>query len=648
MAFYNFKKIAVVPTSKDFTDIVLSKTQRKTPTVIHRHYKISRIRSFYMRKVKFTQTNFSEKLSSILSEFPKLEDVHPFYADLINVLYDKDHYKLALGQINTARHLIDNVSKDYVRLLKYGDSLYRCKQLKRAALGRMATIMRRQNQSLQYLEQVRQHLSRLPTIDPNTRTLLITGFPNVGKSSFINKITRADVEVQPYAFTTKSLYVGHTDYKYLRWQVVDTPGILDHPLEDRNTIEMQAITALAHLRAAVLYFLDPSEQCGSTLQQQKDLFDNIRPLFNNKPLVVVANKSDVLARSELSGEKEAILKEIEKEIGRDIMEMSTVTEAGVMEVKIASCDLLLQHRVDIKYKSKKVDSIMNRLTVAEPVARDNVQRPAFIPEAVLKKRLKKAEEAMEEEEEETEAPRRKTERQIELEEGDDYIVDLQKNYDLPDDQKYDVIPETWQGHNIADFVDPDIMEKLEALEKEEEARERAGYYDSEESEEDENYEEIKELAGKIRDKKAKMKRDQFIDNTKKPIMPRSTAAKGRERSVARLRQEFTELGVDMADTDKAHFTQTNKRKARSESRTPNKKAKMEGEENGRSQSRTPRDQSGIRDPVQRKKLKRLEKKTARKEFASSGKAGESDRRILCKKPKHLFSGKRGTGKTDRR
>ncbi len=44
---------------------------------------------------------------------------------------------------------------------------------------------------------------------------------------------------QPYAFTTKSLYVGHMDYKYLRWQVIDTPGILDRPLEERNTIEMQ-------------------------------------------------------------------------------------------------------------------------------------------------------------------------------------------------------------------------------------------------------------------------------------------------------------------------------------------------------------------------------------------------------------------------
>ena len=52
----------------------------------------------------------------------------------------------------------------------------------------MCTILKRQAQSLAYLEQVRQHLSRLPSIDPNTRTLIICGFPNVGKSSFINKV----------------------------------------------------------------------------------------------------------------------------------------------------------------------------------------------------------------------------------------------------------------------------------------------------------------------------------------------------------------------------------------------------------------------------------------------------------------------------
>ncbi|XP_071516976.1 GTP-binding protein 4-like [Panulirus ornatus] len=73
MSHYNFKKITCVPTAKDFTDIILSKTQRKTPTVIHRHFKISRIRAFYMRKVKYTQQNFHDRLSAILTEFPKLE-----------------------------------------------------------------------------------------------------------------------------------------------------------------------------------------------------------------------------------------------------------------------------------------------------------------------------------------------------------------------------------------------------------------------------------------------------------------------------------------------------------------------------------------------------------------------------------------------
>ncbi len=54
--------------------------------------------------------------------------------------------------------------------------------------GRMCTLMKRHTASLAYLEQVRQHMSRLPSIDPNTRTLLLTGFPNVGKSSFMNKV----------------------------------------------------------------------------------------------------------------------------------------------------------------------------------------------------------------------------------------------------------------------------------------------------------------------------------------------------------------------------------------------------------------------------------------------------------------------------
>jgi nucleolar GTP-binding protein len=94
MVVYNFKKIQVVPTSTDFVDIVLSKTQRKTPTVIHKAFGISRIRAFYLRKIKFTQQTFHDKLTQILDDFPKLDDIHPFYSDLMNVIYDRGNASL--------------------------------------------------------------------------------------------------------------------------------------------------------------------------------------------------------------------------------------------------------------------------------------------------------------------------------------------------------------------------------------------------------------------------------------------------------------------------------------------------------------------------------------------------------------------------
>lgn len=629
MAQFNFKNIEVVPTAKDFIDITLSKTQRKTPTVVHRHYKISRIRQFYMRKVKFTQQNFHDRLSKLLSDFPKLEDIHPFYADLMNVLYDKDHYKLSLGQINMALHLIDNVARDYVRLLKYGDSLYRCKQLKRAALGRMATIMKRQSQSLQYLEQVRQHLSRLPSIDPNTRTLLICGFPNVGKSSFINKITRADVEVQPYAFTTKSLYVGHTDYRYIRWQVIDTPGILDHPLEDRNTIEMQAITALAHIRACVLYLMDLSEQCGHTIEEQMKLLFNIKPLFVNKPFLVVVNKVDIVRPADLSPENKALFSRLAEE-SIPVLEMSTVTEEGVSEVRNEACDRLLAHRLEIKLQGKKVEGILNRLHVAMPTPRDSKERPPFIPEAALQKKM------------DADGAKKKLERHIEAELGDDYILDLKKNYDLPEDEKYDVIPEIWEGKNIADYIDPEILEKLKQLEAEEELRDQAGFYDFPESEDDEEMKEIRSLARQIRKKKAILSINAKIDNTTKPKVSRPIM-KRRERSVSRLRSEMSDLGVEL-DKGKTHF-----KRAASEVRTPRplKRKREDSEGRVRSSSKTPRDESGVRDAKMRRKVKTLGKR-AQRSMNRQARKGEADRKIPSLRPKHLLAGRRGVGKADRR
>merc|ERR1719161_3128055 len=216
--------------------------------------------------------------------------------------------------------------------------------------------------SLSYLEEVRQHMSRLPAINPSTRTLLLTGYPNVGKSSFMNIITNANVDVQPYAFTTKSLFVGHLDYNYVRWQCIDTPGILDHPLEQRNTIEMTAITALAHIKATVLFIIDISEHCGWTIQQQVDLFLSIKPLFKGKPLLVLLNKTDIRAVKDLPVKDQQLLQSLPKQVDDtgstvQLLPTSCMTQDGVDAARKQACELLLAQRVGTKGKTGKAADV---------------------------------------------------------------------------------------------------------------------------------------------------------------------------------------------------------------------------------------------------------------------------------------------------
>ncbi|KAI4245940.1 MAG: hypothetical protein L6R40_002156 [Gallowayella cf. fulva] len=648
-----WKEIAPVPTSQEFLDIVLSRTQRRLPTQIRSGFKISRIRAFYTRKVKYTQETFTEKLSAILDAFPRLQDIHPFHKDLLNTLYDADHFRIALGTLSTSKHLIETVSRDYVRLLKYAQSLFQCKQLKRAALGRMATLCRRLKDPLLYLEQVRQHLGRLPSIDPNTRTLLICGYPNVGKSSFLRSVTRADVDVQPYAFTTKSLFVGHFDYKYLRFQAIDTPGILDHPLEEMNTIEMQSITAIAHLRSAILYFMDLSEQCGYSVQAQIQLFQSIKPLFANKLVFVVINKIDIMRPEDLDPETKELLDSILKSGDVELLQLSCTTTEGVTEVKNAACERLIAERVAQKLKSGtnstgtiggRLLDVLTRIHVAQPLG--GVVREPYIPEAV--KALRKYNK--------DDPERRKLAREIEEENGGAGVfnVDLKEQYLLANEEwKRDRAPEMFNGQNVYDFIDPDIEAKLEALEEEEEKLEAEGYYDSDDSLEDVEEANIRLKAQLIKEQRQLIRNEAKMKKSLKnrAIIPRPA----RTKKLSAMEDHLDKLGFDTtAISERARARSRGRSAVRNEADaedamevdTPqNPIDALRAKSRLRSQSN--RREGGVTTLTARSKADRLAK-LGQKKMNRMARQGEADRHTTAALPKHLFSGKRGMGKTQRR
>jgi len=123
-------------------------------------------------------------------------------------------------------------------------------------------------------------------------TIVVAGFPNVGKSSFIRRVSTAEPEIASYPFTTKGVIIGHRYEKREKIQMIDTPGLLDRPAIERNAIEGQAVSAIINTGDVILYILDPSTYCGFPLEDQLSLLEEVKGMVH-VPVIVVVNKSDV-------------------------------------------------------------------------------------------------------------------------------------------------------------------------------------------------------------------------------------------------------------------------------------------------------------------------------------------------------------------
>jgi nucleolar GTP-binding protein len=195
--------------------------------------------------------------------------------------------KMSLASVDWASKKIHEVARSYVGKIRDADLP---EPVRKEAFGRISSIIKSINKDLLFLNEARNILRKLPDVQDEP-TIVVAGYPNVGKSSFVSKITGASPKIAPYPFTTKGVTIGHFTRDGVRYQVMDTPGLLDRPMSERNIIERQAITAIHFLDAVVMFMIDPSESCGYEIKDQKRLLAEIQENFK-LPMLVVANKAD--------------------------------------------------------------------------------------------------------------------------------------------------------------------------------------------------------------------------------------------------------------------------------------------------------------------------------------------------------------------
>jgi nucleolar GTP-binding protein len=174
------------------------------------------------------------------------------------------------------------------------------------------------------------------------------GFPNVGKSTLVRNVSTAEPEIAYYPFTTKSVIIGHRRVDNQSVQIVDTPGILDRPMTERNNIELQAITALKYLANVIIFMIDPSEACGWTFDQQVTLLNEVKKMFPLNPLLIALNKIDITPPDKLEEARAKF---------PDAYEIVAVTSTGLEKLVEEAVD-----EVDLKPMQESVDEYLASLT----------------------------------------------------------------------------------------------------------------------------------------------------------------------------------------------------------------------------------------------------------------------------------------------
>ena len=308
----NFQKITSVPNSKDLLDIAFRKAREKGKSKKLSGNWLQIIRKKEALKLDIIKDVLDVKLDKILTSYPDLDTLPKFYIKLMEVTLDYPKFRKSLGAINWAKERIKHFQGMYVRRIVKEKDRSKINEISKQFYGRISSVLKQIEKNLKYLEESRKTLKTYPDIK-EMYTVCLYGFPNVGKSTLLNKMTGTKAQTAAYAFTTKTINSGHITIEGKEVQILDVPGTLARE-EKMNNVEKQADLVLNELANMVIYVFDITERCGYTIDQQERLYQQLR---KNDSLVIYLSKQDLLSKEEIKGfkHKHLSLVEIKEKIG---------------------------------------------------------------------------------------------------------------------------------------------------------------------------------------------------------------------------------------------------------------------------------------------------------------------------------------------
>ncbi|PLJ77054.1 NOG1 family protein [Infirmifilum sp. SLHALR2] len=292
------RMVLVNPDPHFLFDRAVKECKRRPPPARTRK-KLEEIKKDSLRCIERAHRFLDAYLGRVVETCPFIEDLHPLFRELLLLSVNVNDYKVCLSRLNSSRKILLKIFREEARRVKSSESSKEVLLARRSFFGRTLSVLETLDKCLKEIKLAQQAFLTLPELDVKLPTVVIAGAPNVGKSTLLRALTRAKPKVSPYPFTTRELIVGVLERKGLKIQLVDTPGLLDTPLEEKNKVERQAVLAIRHIASLIFFVVDPTESCGFPLEFQKTVYDQLSLNFPGIKIVKIANKIDIATKEHI-------------------------------------------------------------------------------------------------------------------------------------------------------------------------------------------------------------------------------------------------------------------------------------------------------------------------------------------------------------